>query len=46
MQDWLSARALATPDKIALITNPAPHVTDQLTFRHLDQQVTQMALRW
>lgn len=41
MQDWLSARAIATPDKIALITS-----TTTLTFRQLDQQVDAMMTRW
>lgn len=40
MQEWLSARAGATPHKIALITD------DQLTFQQLHQQVNAMLARW
>ena len=46
MQDWLQARAHATPHKIALITNPAPQYQDSVTFSQLDRQINQMAKRW
>ncbi|MAU08640.1 MAG: o-succinylbenzoate--CoA ligase [Anaerolineaceae bacterium] len=45
MQDWLTARAQATPDKVALITNPGDGA-HELTFAQLAGQVRQMARQW
>lgn len=45
MQDWLTARAQATPDKVALITNPGDGA-HELTFAQLAGQVDRMARQW
>lgn len=44
MQDWLSARANATPGKIALITQA--NKTANLTYRQLELEVQAMTQRW
>lgn len=46
MQDWLEARAQATPDKIALITNPSENGHDSITYKQLNAQVTAMTQCW
>ncbi|MCA9894712.1 MAG: o-succinylbenzoate--CoA ligase [Anaerolineae bacterium] len=45
MQDWLTARAQATPGKVALITNPGDGA-HELTFAQLAGQVERMARQW
>jgi O-succinylbenzoic acid--CoA ligase len=42
MQDWLAARAQVSPNKIAIIEPITPTHSNQITYRHLDQQVNVM----
>lgn len=46
MQDWLAARASVSPDKIFIVEHLSDTQTNEISFKHLQQQVARMCAKF